>query len=235
MSKGKSPAAGGPLGIPGDNDESWWGKNWLAFGSLVVAAIGLVASFWAIHISLATESHVEHNESAAASAAATKLVDQIDMVVKEAETTREFYQEAGNEKVNHVKWSPDLLVALNESDLDQISPTSDDFEALSRVGGNVSGQLESCVKLRNTTEDLIKKLEKGKNNLFDPVELAYVLELTWASSNVIKACNVALNDLKPLAVPDPEIDWPPISPAGKIERGPTIPPPPWLAHSSSAK
>jgi len=223
-----------------DQKKGWWKKNWIALASFAVAASGLGVSIWAVLVSQAADRHAQetdrraqHGEAADASAVATRLVGQVDLVLEDADSAQQTYGEASSEMQSHTKWGADLLWIMNDTHLPPLSPTNDDFHALSRAGNNTSGHLESCVKLRDLAEDKLNLLAKGKNKLFDPVEAAYVFELTLDLPGVIKACTQAKNDLQPLAVPDPELDIPSPSPKGEIARGPTIPPPPWLAHASS--
>ena len=235
MSRKNSSKVRKPVASSSNQDQktSWWKKNWLALASFAVAIFGLGVSIWAVRVSQAADRRAQQNEVADASAVATRLVGQVDLVLEDADSAQQTYGEASSEMLSHTKWGADLLWIMNDTHLPPLSPTNDDFHALSRAGNNTSGHLESCVKLRDLAEDKLNLLAKGKNKLFDPVEAAYVFELTLDLPGVIKACTQAKNDLQPLAVPDPELDIPSPSPKGEIARGPTIPPPPWLAHASS--
>jgi hypothetical protein len=180
--------------VSANQDESWWKKNWISLGSLLV-------SLWALHVSMQTDSRTRGSDSAAASAEATLIAQQAGEVSMMATYSRIMFINAQNEQKRVGTLSSETVAGFAEVELPSLAPTLDELEQLARSGDGTAGQLALCVKWRNIAEGKIELL--AKRQLAIPFQPLYMRDVTFDLSSVADACAKAADDLADNAIPDP--------------------------------
>jgi hypothetical protein len=193
----KAPSGGQSQG------KGWWRQNWIALASFAVAAVGLGVSIWAVRVSLAADRRAQRGETEVASAEATLFADNAGWVYAIANFSHAVALHAQGEERRDRRLSPDTLSQFKNGELPSLSPTTDEIEALARVGDDTASHLVLCVKWRNTAEGIIETLVQGNGQIVEPIQTMEVNLLVPDLSNTAKACLQAANDLARHAIPDP--------------------------------
>jgi len=208
---------------------AWWANN-----SVALLALGVSAGGWVTGWS--SEHRLQSIEHARVAAAATALMSATDELVRDADGAKSAFAAAEDSLTSHQPWSDDFRELLDISTLPAFAPTAEQIEALSHSGDSTASHVQSCAHLRNVAEEKIEVLARGHNRLFDPVEVAYVVEVNWDLSSVTKACRDASVALERYAAPDPAPEL--ATSEGTIRRYPgdefarPIGPPPGLTEPS---